>query len=94
MPSEIAKQFKALLKQHPEFLEPKRSIEERRERKSYGAKLGHIKRKLREQKPLNGQALELALNAAVANPEIVLKLKSGKPLNDYELHLMTEMYLL
>lgn len=65
------------------------------------ARYGHIKRRLKSEVPLTGKHLELALDVvgdgnsghemldAISN-----KLQTGQKLNDYELHLMVDVYLL
>lgn len=62
------------------------------ERKRTGARYGHVKRKLRQGEPLEGELLELAIDAVGGNTEIAEKLKAGQPLSEYELHLMVDMY--
>jgi hypothetical protein len=64
------------------------------ERKRLSARYGHVKRKLNQGEPLEGELLELAIDAAGGNTEIAEKLKSGQQLSEYELHLMVDMYLL
>ena len=51
-------------------------------------------RRLRKGERLTGDLLELAIGTVAGNPELVDKLKSGQPLDDYELHCMVDMYLL
>jgi hypothetical protein len=69
--------------------------------KSASARHGHIKRRLKSEKPLTGKHLELALDVigdgnsghemldAISN-----KLQAGQKLNDYELHLIVDVYLM
>lgn len=65
----------------------------RRERKRRGARLGHIKRRLKCDEPLTGELLELALNCT-GHPDIAEKLKAGEILSDYEYHIFVEVELL
>ena len=64
------------------------------ERKRIGARYRHIKRKLNQGERLEGELLELAVDAASENSELAAQLKAGQQLSDYELHLMVDMYLL
>lgn len=64
------------------------------ERKRFGARCGHIKRKLRLGERLEGELLEIAVDVAGPHSQIVDKLKAGQPLGDYELHLMLDVFLL
>lgn len=76
--------------------------EKQRERKSYGARLGHIKRRLRNGEPLKGALLEIALDIAFtkSNDEndlgnvISKKLEAGKKLSEYEHHIFVDVFLL
>ena len=80
--------------------------EERRERKSLGAKYGIVTKHLIEKKPMKGKTLETALSlvtcedpTARVNTDplttgIAQKLKAGKPLSDYEAHLMIDVWML
>lgn len=70
------------------------SPERRAERKRVGARCGHIKRKLKEGQPLEGELLESAVEVVGGNEGLAEKLRSGRPLDSYELHLMLDMYLL
>jgi hypothetical protein len=63
------------------------------ERKRLSARYGHDKRKLNQGEPLEGELLELAINAVGRRTEIAEKWKAGRPLSEYELHLMVDMYL-
>ena len=74
-----------------------------KERKSRGAKLGHIKRCLLSNKPLKGNTLELALDLVDCTGDdehsqtlrkIGDKLQAGQPLDEYENHLMVDVLLL
>lgn len=66
--------------------------ERRAERKSFGMRCGHMKRRLRAKERLEGKMLEFALD--IANDEIGEKLKAGEPLDDYEMHLMIDVWML
>jgi len=69
---------------------------------STSARYGHIKRKLQQGQPLKGELLQMALDAMGASRSstdaelnaLALVLQDGKPLDDYQLHLMVDMYLL
>ena len=67
---------------------------ERKERKSYGAKCGHLKRRLLSQKRLTGKTLEFALRVVGHDCEVRRKLIAGEQLTDYELHLAVDVWLL
>jgi hypothetical protein len=43
---------------------------------------------------LEGELLELAVDAVGGHTELANKLRSGQQLDDYEMHLMVDMYLL
>lgn len=69
--------------------------------KSESARLGHIKRRLRRAEPLMGDLLKLALDVVgdgntdnELTDRIAKKLKTGQSLDDYELHLMEDVFLL
>lgn len=62
------------------------------ERKRTSARCGHIKRKLREGKRLEGELLEFALD--IVPDDMGRKLKAGEKLGDYETHLLFDVYLL
>lgn len=66
--------------------------ERRAARKSFGTRCGHLKRRLRAKERLEGKMLEFALD--IANDDIGRKLKAGEPLDDYELHLMIDVFML
>lgn len=66
--------------------------ERRAARKSFGTRCGHLKRKLYAKERLEGRALEFALY--LASDEIGEKLKAGEPLDDYETHLMIDVWML
>ncbi len=71
-------------------------------RKQFSARCGHVKRKLIRSEPLTGSSLELALNVVEEmtahepslRESITSKLKAGRTLDDYELHLMIDVFLL
>lgn len=77
--------------------------EERKERKSYGAKLGHVTKRLIEKKPLTGKTLKTALELITCDdPEVGInkdpffigiaeKMKTGQPLTDYEFHIVVDV---
>lgn len=73
--------------------------EEFKARKSYSARIWHITRKIRTGEPLGKKSLPLALEL-LSNEEdevykrIIIKLKSGLELDNYEVHLMEECILL
>jgi len=69
------------------------SPEQRAARKAVGARCGHIKRKLLQGDVSKGELLELALEVA-RDEDIAAKLKAGQKLNDYEMHLMVDVFLL
>lgn len=83
---------------------PPPTAEELAERKKFGARCGHIKRRLRKNEPLTGELLELALSIVGAgdgegpNDDVLRsmakKLNAGEPLGDYEMHLMLDVFLL
>ena len=68
------------------------TLERRAARKSFGTRCGHLKRKLFAKERLEGKMLEFALD--IANDEIGKKLKAGEPLDDYETHLMVDVFML
>jgi hypothetical protein len=80
--------------------------EERLERKSYGAKLGHVKKHLYEKKPMTGKVLETALELVTCEDPsaginrdpfytgMAEKMKSGQPLTDYEVHILVDVLML
>ena len=79
--------------QQAEYMEsqtPERVAERRR----YSARCGQVIRKLLAGKALEGKLLELAIEVAGAHEEIVQKLKAGTLLGYYEMHLMTDVFLL
>lgn len=63
-------------------------------RKRRSARYGYIKRKLRQKEVLEGELLELAVEAVGGNAELAEKLRAGQALDEYQLHLMFDMYLL
>ncbi len=62
--------------------------------KSISAKCGHVKRKLNSGEPLTGKVLEFALTLLGEDDEIARKLIAGEKLDDYEQHIMIDVYLL
>jgi hypothetical protein len=69
------------------------SPEEIAKRRSISAKCGHVKRALLRNKRLTGKTLEFALTVVGEDSEVGQKLKAGKTLTDYELHLMIDVWL-
>lgn len=69
------------------------SPEQRAERKAVSARCGHVKRLLARGEPLKGELLQFALDT-ISNDRIAAKLIAGEKLDDYELHLMLDVYLL
>lgn len=70
------------------------SPERRAERKRVGTRCGHIKRKLKEGQPLEGELLEFAIEMVGGNEGLADKLRSGQQPGGYELHLMLDVHLL
>jgi hypothetical protein len=77
--------------------------EKRKERKSNGARYGHITRRLNNNEPLTGKTLELALELVdvIGDDEqskfvrnIGAKLKAGEPLDEYEHHILVDVLML
>lgn len=75
----------------------------RLERKRIGARCSHVTRRLMRDEPLTGKVLEFALGLVGARAEgvkapfydgIVDKLKAGKPLSDYEKHIIIDVLML
>lgn len=64
------------------------------ERKRRSARYGHIKRKLKHREPLEGELLELAVEAAGGNIDLAEKLRAGRVLGEYVRHLMFDICLL
>ena len=72
--------------------------------KAFGAKCGHVKRRLNRGDHLNGELLNFALSVVEpAKPnsefskfcaEIANKLRAGTPLTDHEHHIMVDVLLL
>lgn len=73
---------------------PEPSPEEMARRRSIGAKCGHVKRALQQDKRLTGKTLEFALTVVGPDSEIGEKLKAGRALTEYEQHLMIDVHLL
>ncbi|MGE0626721.1 MAG: hypothetical protein AB7O43_02780 [Hyphomicrobiaceae bacterium] len=69
------------------------SPEQRAEKKAVGARCGHVKRLLARGEPLKGKLLQFALDT-ISDDRIAAKLIAGEKLDDYELHLMLDVYLL
>jgi len=79
-------------------------IEERKKaQKSRDASYGHITRRLKNNEPLTGKTLELALELVdvIGDDEqsmfvrnIGTKLKTGQPLDEYEHHILVDVLLL
>lgn len=82
-----------ILRRKAEFEAPE-SPERVAERKRNSARCGHVKRKLREGKRLEGELLEFAISVVDPRTGIPEKLRAGQRLDDYEMHLMFDMYLL
>jgi len=76
------------------FDAPAPSAEETARRRSISTKCEQIKRCLRQNKRLTGKTLEFALTVVGEESEIGEKLKAGKTLTDYELHLVVDVWLL
>jgi hypothetical protein len=66
--------------------------------KSSSASYGHVKRKINAGLPLTGELLQLALDAVGGDDEecrrIREKLKAGEALDEYEHHLVCDVFLL
>ena len=73
---------------------PEPSPEEIAQRKWVSTKCGHVKRYLQQNKRLTGKTLEFALTVVDAESQIGEKLKAGKNLTEYELHLLVDVWLL
>lgn len=82
-----------------------RTPEQKKWRKLVIGRCGHIKRRLRRKEPLTGDLLKFALDLVEPDPKnqdefaqfgrrMATKLKHGMPLDDYELHIMEEIFLL
>ena len=70
--------------------------------KSFGAKCGHVKRRLKRNEPLTCKVLEFSLEVLSPSPggsphelneEISRKLKVGQPLSAYEAHWFVDVIL-
>ncbi len=70
-----------------------RNEEQVRAAKSFGARCGHIKRRLKQGEALTGKTLELALDFA-QDDEVARKLVAGEQLSEYEYHVLVEVILL
>ena len=81
-------------------IETRRTEEQIRAVKSFGARCGHIKRRLSKDEPLKGKLLELALDLAGDDVDngndlnIARKLIAGEKLSEYEYHVFVEVILL
>lgn len=79
---------------YPAGLEIKgRTEEQKRAAKSFGARCGHVKRRLKLGEPLKGKTLELALEYA-QDDEVKRKLEAGEELSEYEYHILVEVTML
>lgn len=87
------------------FLKANRDPEKEKARRTRNARCGHIKRNLLRNERLTGELLEFALKVVEPVPEakgeqadfdrrIATKLRHGMPLDDYEKHLIIDMWLL
>lgn len=66
---------------------------QKRAARSFGARCGHVKRRLKQGEQLTGKTLELALEYA-QDDEVARKLKAGEILSEYEYHVLVEVILL
>ena len=73
---------------------PEPSPGETARRKSVSTKCGHVKRNLLRNNRLTGKTLEFALSVVGQDSEVGEKLKAGRPLTEYELHLVIDVWLL
>lgn len=67
--------------------------------KAISAKCGHVKRRLKQNEPLEGKVLEFALSVIGETSDEFLrgiadKLKAGEKLSEYEHHIMVDVLLL
>ena len=79
------------------------TLEQKAERKSEGARYGHVKRRINSGTPLTGELLELALGVLPISDSnrkddeffrgMARKLEAGEPLDSYEHHLMVDVFL-
>jgi hypothetical protein len=76
------------------FETPEPSPDELARRKWISTKCGHVKRDLVRDKRLTGKTLDFALTIVGKESEIGEKLKAGKALTEYELHLVIDVWLL
>ena len=76
--------------------------EKRKERKSRGARYGHITRRLSRNEPLTGKTLELALELVNVYGDdeqsrfvrnIGVKMQAGQPLDQYEYHIVVDVLM-
>ena len=73
---------------------PEPSPEETAKQKRISTKCGHVTRNLCRNKRLIGKTLEFALTVVGEDSEIGEKLKAGRAPTEYELHLVSDLYLL
>ncbi len=79
---------------YPAVLEiTERTEEQKRAAKSFSARCGHVKRRLKLGEPLKGKTLELALEYA-QDDEVKRKLEAGEELSEYEYHILVEVTML
>lgn len=87
------------------FIRAARDPEKEKARKLRNARCGHIKRKLIRNERLTGDLLKFALKIVepvesgsseldIFCKNIATKLKHGMPLDDYEFHMMVDVWLL
>ena len=70
-----------------------RTAEQIRKAKSFGARCGHVKRRLSRGEPLKGKTLEFALEYA-QDDKVARKLEAGEELSEYEYHVLVEVTML
>jgi hypothetical protein len=87
------------------FIRAARDPEKEKARKLRNARCGHIKRKLIQNERLTGELLKFALEIVEPMPgnedeqskfahRIAIKLKHGMPLDEYEFHMVVDVWLL
>src|SRR5262245_13708943 len=76
------------------FFVPRPSPEEIARRKSISARSGDVKRNWLRKKRRTGKTLEFALTVVGEDSEVGEKLKAGRALTEYELHLVIDVWLL
>lgn len=62
--------------------------------KQISTQCGHVARHISRNEPLTGKVLEFALTVVGEDSDIGIKLKNGEQLDEYERHLMLDVYLL